>query len=137
ALDNGGNVAITFTGAINFSIDAGGPESPGAGIPVNYTFTSGDAGVHVFNNGLAPIKAANPRSLTAGCVSGCGTGVTAGTQSGINVSAASTVGLQVLIQGEANDGGKLTAPAGKDTIPLNFTAGSPFNVTVNAVDQYW
>src|SRR5439155_7786978 len=38
ALDNGANVAITFTGAINFSIDAGGPESPGAGIPANYTF---------------------------------------------------------------------------------------------------
>src|SRR5439155_16475344 len=37
----------------------------------------------------------------------------------------------------SNAGAKLTAPAGKNTIPLNFTAGSPFNVTVNAVDQYW
>ena len=63
--------------------------------------------------------------------------VTAGNQTGINVTPNSTVGLQTLIQGESNAGGKLTAPAGKNTLPLNFTAGAPFNVTVNAVDQYW
>ena len=33
--------------------------------------------------------------------------------------------------------GKLTAPAGKNTGSLVYTAGSPFFVTVSAVDQYW
>jgi hypothetical protein len=50
------------------------------------------------------------------------------------VVANNTVGLQVLIFGEYNEGGTST---GKNTVPLSFTAGSPIGVTINAVDQYW
>jgi len=133
ALDNGGNIAITYTGTVQLSIDGGvGPESPGSGLPNNYTFNSNDAGSHVFSGGLTPLKSANGRSLTVQGVAG--PAVTAGTQSGINVAPSATVGLQVLIYGEYNAGG---TGSGKSTIPLTFTAGSPFTVMVNAIDQYW
>ena len=56
ALDNGGNVAITYTGTVGFTIDSGGPETTASGLPANYTFLSGDAGVHVFSGGLTPSK---------------------------------------------------------------------------------
>jgi len=49
ALDNGGNVAITYTEPSAFVIDGGaGPESSGSGLPNNYAFSAGDVGVHVF-----------------------------------------------------------------------------------------
>ena len=62
--------------------------------------------------------------------------VSSGTQSGISVIPSNTVGLQVLIAGEFNAGGNLSL-GGKNTSPLNFTAGTPFLTTVNTVDQYW
>ncbi len=140
ALDNANGVALSYNGTVGFSIanpDATiGPESAGAGLPANYTFVPGsDNGTHVFTNGLTLLKAALGRTLTVSRVSGLA--VSAGNQTGINVVPNTTVGLQVLIQGETNAGGKTTAPAGKNTIPLSFTAGAPFTVTVNAVDQYW
>jgi hypothetical protein len=42
--------------------------------------------------------------------------------------------LQIILPGETAKGG---TPDGKDGTPTNQTAGSPFSITVRAVDQYW
>ena len=102
---------------------------------MNYTFTTADAGTHIFAGGLVPVKMANGRSVTATGVSG--PAVTAGTQGGINVNPNVTVGLQVLAFGESNAGGTTTGKTGTPNNGTPFTAGAPFAVTVNAVDQYW
>jgi len=45
ALDNGGNIAITYTGTINFNMDAGaGPETPGSGDPHQLFLHNGRCG---------------------------------------------------------------------------------------------
>lgn len=47
ALDAYGNVAISYTGTIQFS-STDSAIFPGSGLPADYTFIAGDAGLHVF-----------------------------------------------------------------------------------------
>ena len=57
-----------------------------------------------------------------------------GTSNSIVVNPGPFTGLQVLLPGETPAGGTATGNTGT---PFNQSAGSLFNVTVRAVDQYW
>lgn len=56
---------------------------------------------------------------------------TADTSPSITVNAGAFVKLQILVPGESADPG---SPTGKTGTPLSQTAGTPFSITVNAVD---
>jgi hypothetical protein len=62
AHDVGGNVATGYTGTIQFS--SSDSVTPGSGLPNNYTFVSGDNGVHTFTNGVT-LKTVGPQMVTA------------------------------------------------------------------------
>jgi hypothetical protein len=57
-----------------------------------------------------------------------------GTSNTFVVNPGPLFGLQVILPGEQAMGGTTT---GKSGTPTNQTAGTPFTVTVRAVDQYW
>ena len=57
-----------------------------------------------------------------------------GTSGTVVVNPASFTKLQVILPGETAKGG--TAD-GKDGVPYNQTAGTPFPITIRAVDAYW
>jgi hypothetical protein len=107
AKDPYGNTATSYTGTIHFT-----SSDRQAGLPADYTFTSGDNGVHGFT---ATLKTAGTQSLTA---TDTRTGSITGTQAGIvvNPGAASTL-----------------AVAG---FPSPTRAGTAGTVTVTAQDAY-
>jgi beta-glucanase (GH16 family)/regulation of enolase protein 1 (concanavalin A-like superfamily) len=105
AVDQYGNPALAYTGTVHFS-----SSDLQAGLPANYTFTAGDAGVHTFANGVT-LKTAGAQTVTA-----TDTGSITG-QAGVTVSAAAATLF------------KIKAPA-------SVTAGSAFSVTVTAYDAY-
>jgi ELWxxDGT repeat protein len=106
ALDAYGNVATGYTGTVHFtSSDAQ------AALPADYTFTSGDAGVHVFS---ATLKTAGTQSITA--TDTANSSLTS-TDAGILVNAAAASVLVV-------------------TGPSSVTAGVAFSITVTAKDAY-
>src|SRR5205814_3695331 len=72
------------------------------------------------------------RTVTASDITD--SGKTANTSSLITVNAAGFVKLQLLLPGETVAPG---TPSGKTGTPTAQTAGTPFNVTVNAVDANW
>ncbi len=81
ALDPYGNIATGYTGTIHFE-SSDDQATAGAGLPPEYTFTTGagdDNGVHVFS---AVLKTAGTQSITA---QDSVTGTIKGTQSGIVV----------------------------------------------------
>lgn len=57
-----------------------------------------------------------------------------GTSNSFVVNPGPFAGLQVILPGETALGG---TPTGKTGTPTNQTAGTPFTVTVRAVDSYW
>ena len=57
-----------------------------------------------------------------------------GTSNTFVVTPGPFTGLQVILPGETAAGGTAT---GKTGTPTNQTAGTPFTITVRAVDQYW
>ena len=57
AVDLWGNVAIAYTGTVRFT-----SSDPGAVLPADYAFTSSDAGVHTFPNGLT-LKTAGTQNI--------------------------------------------------------------------------
>ncbi len=107
ALDSRGKVDTTYQGTVQFtSTDAK------AGLPLNYTFTTADAGVHTFNNGVS-FRTAGVQSLTAADIS-----------SGIKATATTTVvaaaTYSYLLIG----------------LPSTVIAGSSLVLTLEAVDRY-
>jgi beta-glucanase (GH16 family)/regulation of enolase protein 1 (concanavalin A-like superfamily) len=107
AVDQYGNPALAYTGTVHFS-----SSDLQGGLPANYTFTAGDAGVHTFANAVT-LKTAGAQTVTAtDTVTGSITG-----QAGVTVSAAAATHF------------KIKAPA-------SVTAGSAFSVTVTALDAY-
>jgi hypothetical protein len=102
ALDASNNTATGYTGIAHFTSSSAGT------LPSDYTFTGGDAGVHVFSVTLT----------------------TAGTQS---ITATDTVTAS--ITGTANTNVS-TAPATHFSVsaPASVTNGTPFSVTVTALD---
>jgi hypothetical protein len=59
ALDANNNADPTYRGTVHFT-----SSDSGATVPVNYTFTSGDSGVHTFTNGVTLVTAGS-QSVTA------------------------------------------------------------------------
>src|SRR5207247_4581993 len=56
ALDQDNNVAVQYDGTVSFSSTDRGS---GVVLPANYTFTTTDAGVHTFANGITLVTAGN------------------------------------------------------------------------------
>src|SRR5207237_1214549 len=108
AADQYGNTTAGYTGTVHFT---GGGTIPT--LPSDYTFVSGDSGVHTFTSGVVLTQAGN-RTITA---TDTVTGSTSGTSGTIAVAAASAA----------------TLPA---TAPANATAGNSFSTTVTALDAY-
>ena len=107
ALDVGDNVDTTYTGTVHFTSTDGS-----ATLPVDYTFTGGDAGSHLFSGTL---QTAGNRSITA--TDTLTPGIT-GSQSGITVTP--DVATDLIVSG-FND---------------PTTAGASHSVTVTAKDQF-
>ncbi len=106
AMDAYGNVATGYRGTVHFS-----SSDVQAALPVNYTFTATDQGVHTFS---ATLKTAGSQSLTAADTS---TSNVSGSQSGIVVSAAAATHLAI-------------------SAPANVPVGVAVAVTVTALDAY-
>jgi parallel beta-helix repeat protein len=106
ALDQYGNVATGYTGTVHFT-----SSDTAASLPVDYTFTAGDAGIHTFS---ATLFSTGSKSITA---TDAITSTITGKESGITVTA---------------------APASKFTVTTSTvaTAGTPLMVTVTAKDPY-
>ena len=108
ALDANGNVDPTYRGTVHFTTT-----DPGSGVvvPVDYTFTATDNGVHVFS------------------------GVTLTTAGSQSVTATDTTTQS--ITGVANETvAPSTATHYTLSAPANATVGTPFSVTVTARDAY-
>ena len=84
ALDAFGNTATGYTGTVHFTSTDGA-----AALPANYTFVSGDNGVHTFTNGVT-LKTVGSRTLTAtDTVNGSITGTSSATS--VTPAAAATL----------------------------------------------
>jgi methionine-rich copper-binding protein CopC len=105
AKDAFGNTATGYRGIVHFTTSDGQ-----ATLPANYTFKSGDAGVHTFS---VTLKTAGTQSITA---TDTITGTIKGTQSGITVNAAAAASFRIT--------------AG------NAVHGVPFDFTVTALDAF-
>jgi trimeric autotransporter adhesin len=101
-----GNLAVGYTGAVRFSSN-----DTQAGLPANYTFTPGDAGVHTFT---ATLKTAGSRSITATDLADSSL---TGTQAGINVTAAAATHFAI-------------------SAPSTIQRQTNFSITVTALDAY-
>jgi hypothetical protein len=107
AEDAYGNVATGYTGTVEItSSDAQ------AVLPSNYQFTASDAGTHVFS---VTLKTAGSQSITA---TDTQTSSIIGSQTGITVTAGALASFAF---------GTISSPQ---------TAGTPFSVTISAVDSY-
>jgi hypothetical protein len=105
AKDAFGNTATGYRGIVHFTSSDGQ-----ATLPANYTFKSGDAGVHTFS---VTLKTAGTQSITA---TDTVTGTIKGTQSGITVNSAAAVSFRIT--------------------GSNAVHGVPFNFTVTALDAF-
>jgi hypothetical protein len=106
ALTPGGTTDTNYTGTIHFT-----STDPQAVLPANYLFTSANAGTATFT---VTFKTAGAQSITATDTSNA---LITGSQSNINIAPAAASSLTV-------------------SLPSTATAGSPFNFTVTAYDQY-
>jgi hypothetical protein len=85
-------------------------------------------------NGVATFASLSHNVATTINLSFTASGLTSATSSNIVVSPAAFTKLQLLVPGETASPGTLT---GKSGTPTARTAGTAFNVTVNAVDAFW
>jgi hypothetical protein len=106
ALDQYGNIATGYTGTIAFQ-----SSDFQAGLPSNYTFVTGDGGSHTF---VAVLKTAGLQTLTV-------------QDSIISSLSGSETGIQVL---------PIAATSLAIKAPSIVRAGTPFTVTVTALDPY-
>jgi hypothetical protein len=107
ALDASGQVLTDYTGTVTFS--SGDPY--GASLPADYTFTAADQGVHTFS--------AETALYTAGTWDVTATDPAAGVTTSAFVAVTPAPAVSFVI-----------------TAPANVAAGTPFEVTVTAVDPY-
>jgi hypothetical protein len=106
AVDPSGNTLTGFTGTVHFK-----STDPKATLPTDYTFVTGDQGVHTFTGVI--LDTAGSRMLKVSRVgSAAGTGI-----------------ATVKVNAAAMSGFGLSAPA-------NLTAGVSFTLTVEAVDAF-
>jgi hypothetical protein len=107
ALDPFSNTATGYTGTVHFTKSDSGA---GSAVPPDYTFVAGDNGVRTFTNGAIFVTVGN-QTVTAT------DGAKTGTSNNVLVSAANANHFSVV------------APGGT-------TAGSAFNFSVTALDQF-
>jgi hypothetical protein len=105
ALDQFNNTATGYTGTVHFTSTDGA-----ANLPINYTFTGGDAGAHTFS---ATLNTVGNQTITA---TDTVTNTINGTSSNISVSPGAATHFAV-------------------SAPASATAGSAFNFTVTALDS--
>jgi len=108
AQDMFSNIAPTFTDTVHFT-----SSDPQAVLPADYTFTSGDAGVHDF---MATLKTAGSQSITVQDLTR--TTIVSATQSNILMQPAAASTLQV------------------SGFPSSVIAGAAHSFTVTAFDPY-
>ncbi|MGD0089685.1 MAG: hypothetical protein ABSE73_07175, partial [Planctomycetota bacterium] len=123
AVDTNWNLVNTVTDTVAIT-----SSDTGATLPANKALAAGTGTFSVTLKATATVTATDATDNTK----------TANTSSSITVNAASTVGpftkLQVLVPGETAAPGTTTGKTGQ---PTAQTAGTAFNVTVNAVDANW
>ncbi|MEN3369734.1 MAG: hypothetical protein V7609_1877 [Verrucomicrobiota bacterium] len=107
ALDQFNNTATGYTGTVHFTKSDSGS---GSAVPGDYTFVAGDNGAHTFTNGATFVTVGN-QTITAT------QGAVTGTSNNVTVSAANATHFSVVA-------------------PSNSSAGSAFNFTVTALDQF-
>jgi autotransporter-associated beta strand protein len=106
AADADGNTVNTYAGTVHFLTS-----DPNGALPVDYTFTQDDSGVHTFAGGATLFKAGSQTILAVD------------TRTGIVGS------LTVLVTPAPAVGFTIDAPA-------SASSGSPFDITVTAQDPY-
>ena len=112
ALDAYGNIAVGYRGTIHFTTS-----DTNASVPVDYTFTATDAGVHIFPNALNPgltLRTAGSKSVTA-----------------TDTATSSITGSETVT----------VTPGAAKTLSVSgiynpFPAGSTHSFTVKALDAY-
>jgi hypothetical protein len=109
AKDAYGNIATTYTGTVTFT-----SSDTQAIVPVNYTFTAADAGIHVITNGLT-LETVGSQSLTA---TDTVNSTLKATHSGITVTAAAAASFTFV------------------GLPATMTAGVAQPFTLKALDAY-
>ena len=137
----------------------GAPTARTAGSPFNVTVNGVDANWNVVSstdvvqitssdvNATLPANAAlaagtqtfsvtlkTVGNATVGASDVTNNGITSSTSPSVSVGAGTLTKLQILMPGEVAAPG---TPTGKTGVPTARAAGSPFNVTVNAVDANW
>ncbi len=105
----GSSVATNYLGTVHFSLS---DTAAGAVAPFDYTFTTSDQGVHVFTGGLT-LAVAGTSTITVS--DSTVSGVTGSTTVSVNPTLASQLSL---------------------TAPSTATAGTPFSITVEALDPH-
>ncbi len=108
AIDGAGSVDPTYTGRVTFTT---APFDPGAVLPPNYTFTTGDAGVHGFTARLT--NTGDDRTITVQDVNNS------------SITGSDTTDLR---------NGPGATQRFVITAPATGNIGEPFNFTVTAVD---
>ena len=106
-MDSNGNVVPSYTGTVSFSSTDTFP----AVLPANYTFTSADQGTHLFSGGVTFFT---PGAQTLTVQDTANTSITGSASITVNAVAVASLVL---------------------TAPGSATAGTPFNVTVTAMDS--
>jgi hypothetical protein len=106
AMDPYGNIATGYTGTVHFT-----STDPGAKLPADYPFQTGDQGSHTFPGGATLYKAGTQAVTATDTVAGFN-----GSAS-VSVKAAPAVAFMIIV-------------------PPSVVSGTPFNVTVVAVDAY-
>jgi len=110
ALDPYNNVATSYRRLVHFSTN---DPASGVSLPADYTFTAGDNGVHVFTGGATLITAGR-HTITA-----TDPPVPGGPSGSTSVNVQPATASQLFVTG-----------------PTSVTAGTAFNVSVTAKDQY-
>ncbi len=122
AVDPSGNTVYDYAGDAVLAANTGS----GTSTPSLITFVAG-----VWTGPVTFFGAGSSVRLTCTDFS---TPAATGTSGTVVVNPASFTKLQVILPGETAKGG--TAD-GKDGTPYNQTAGTPFPITIRAVDAYW
>jgi flagellar hook capping protein FlgD len=122
AVDSGGNTVPTYAADAILTSNTG----TGSIIPSQVTFANGTWTGNVIFKGAGGAVALTCADYSAPPKTG--------TSNTFVVNPGPFNGLQVILPGESAAGGTAT---GKTGTPTNQTAGTPFTITVRAVDQYW
>ena len=122
AADASGNTVPGFNAAARLAANTG----PGSISPEDITFTSG-----VWTGPLTFYGAGGAVTVTCSDFSAP---PHTGSSGSLTVNPGPLAGLQVILPGETPLGG---TASGKSGTPTTQSAGSPFNLTIRAVDAYW